>query len=128
VPDLSGAMTAADNEKLQRWWSEHWKTPVICPVCKTSEWIAAPHIVNIARHAPDANVNNSVSYPHVLVSCKTCAHSMFFNAVQIGVAPSYVSSQTESVSALASALSNRANPFSALASPSSIADLLKKDR
>jgi hypothetical protein len=87
MPDIKGTLSSADNEIIQRWWTQHWKEPVVCPVCKTTEWTTAPHVVNFLRHAVDAAVNNTVSYPHIVVTCQSCAHSMFFNAVQIGVSP-----------------------------------------
>jgi hypothetical protein len=104
MPDETGALTPPDNEKIQNWWNQHWKGPVTCPVCKTTEWTVAPHVVNIQRHAIDATVANTVSYPHILVTCKSCAHSMFFNAVQIGISPH------RPVSPLASAFANP-NPY-----------------
>jgi hypothetical protein len=89
MPDSNGVLSPEDNAKIQRWWLGHWKNPVVCPVCKTTEWTQAPHVVNIPRHATDAYVTNTISYPHIVVTCQSCAHSMFFNAVQIGVsAPS----------------------------------------
>ena len=69
-----------------RWWGQHWKDPVICPVCKTTDWSLASHLVNVQRFATDANASNTPTYPHIIVTCKFCAHSMFFNAVQIGIA------------------------------------------
>ena len=38
------------------------------------------------RFATDANASNTATYPHIIITCKFCAHSIFFNAVQIGVA------------------------------------------
>jgi hypothetical protein len=86
MPDEHGRLTEADNDLIQRWWSQHWTDdPVICPVCKTTDWKTAGHLVNIPTHAADANSSNQQTYPHVIVICKFCAHSMFFNAVQIGI-------------------------------------------
>jgi len=92
MPDEHGRLTEADNDLIQRWWSQHWKDddPVICPVCKTTDWKTAGHLVHIPRHAPDANASNTPTYPHIIVICKFCAHSMFFNAVQIGIAATYM--------------------------------------
>jgi hypothetical protein len=85
MPDEHGRLTEADNDSIQRWWDQHWKDPVICPVCKTGDWKIAGHIVNIQSEA-DVNASNTPSYPHIIVTCKFCAHSMFFDAVQIGIA------------------------------------------
>jgi hypothetical protein len=88
MPDSAGILSLEDNQKIQRWWVQQWKAPVVCPVCKTSEWTQAPHVVNIPRHAVDAYVADTINYPHIAVTCNSCAHSMFFNAVQIGVSAS----------------------------------------
>jgi RNase P subunit RPR2 len=132
MPDSTGALTPSDNDKIQNWWNQHWKAPVTCPVCKTTEWTVAPHVVNIQRHAIDAAVANTVSYPHIVVTCKSCAHSMFFNAVQIGI------SASRPVPSFTNALTNP-NPymggiFGALAPqstfppPGLLGSLLKKDK
>jgi hypothetical protein len=35
MPDEHGRLTEADNDLIQRWWSQHWTDDsVICPVCK----------------------------------------------------------------------------------------------
>lgn len=86
MPDEHGRLTKADNDLIERWWSQHWQDPVTCPVCKTTDWVIAGHLVNIQRHPADANASNTPTYPHIIVTCKLCAHSMFFNAVQIGIA------------------------------------------
>jgi len=86
MPDEHGLLSKADNDSIQRWWGQHWKDPVICPVCKTTDWSLASHLVNVQRFATDANASNTPTYPHIIVTCKFCAHSMFFNAVQIGIA------------------------------------------
>jgi hypothetical protein len=86
MPDEHGQLTEADNDLIQRWWGQHCKDdPVICPVCKTTDWKSAGHLVNIPRHAPDANASNPPTYAHIIVMCKFCAHSMFFNAARIGI-------------------------------------------
>jgi hypothetical protein len=87
MPDDHGSLTQQDRDTIQRWWTGRWKNPVICPVCKTTEWWLAEHVVNFNRHAPDRWEPESVSYPHIMVGCKTCFHTMFFNAVAVGVSP-----------------------------------------
>ena len=85
MPDEHGQLTEADNDLIERWWTQHSKGPVICPVCKTTDWKIAGHLVNIQRVAADADASNTPTYPHVIITCKFCAHSMFSNAVQIGI-------------------------------------------
>jgi hypothetical protein len=87
MPDSSGRLTPEDNAKIQAWWSKHWKAPVICPVCKTTDWTVADYVVNVIRHSSEAL--SGPTYPHIIVGCKTCAHAMFFNAVSIGLSPAW---------------------------------------
>lgn len=127
MPDTTGLLSPAENEIIQRWWAQHWKAPVTCPVCRTSEWTIAPHVVNIQRYALDAATPATVTYPHLIVTCKNCAHSMFFNAVQIGVGTVHAPPPQ-------SALGTTFNPFGSLGSlppsnpfaQSSLAELIKK--
>ena len=86
MPDEHGLLSKADNDSIQRWWDQHWKEPVICPVCKTTDWSLSSHLANVQRFATDANASNTPTYPHIIITCKSCAHSIFFNAVQIGIA------------------------------------------
>jgi len=86
MPDEHGRLAEAEYDLIERWWGQHSKDQVICPVCKTTDWKIAEHLVNIQTHAADANVGNTTPYPHIIVTCKFCAHSMFFNAAQIGIA------------------------------------------
>ncbi len=90
MPDETGRLTPEDNAKISAWWSRHWKEPVICPVCKTAEWALGAHVVTVPRHGQNWFAPYTETYPHIIVGCKTCAHAMFFNAVQIGISPAYV--------------------------------------
>jgi hypothetical protein len=82
MPDEHGGLTEADNDLIERWWGQHSKHSVICPVCKTTNWKIVGHIVKIQRNAADANGS---TYPHIIITCNSCAHSMFFDAVRIGI-------------------------------------------
>ena len=86
MPDENGLLSKADNDSIQRWWDLRWQDPVICPVCKRTEWSLTPHLVNVQRFATDADASNAPTCPHIIITCKFCAHSMLFNAVQIGIA------------------------------------------
>jgi hypothetical protein len=121
MPDSAGALTPDDNAKIRSWWEQHWKDPVVCPVCKTREWTIAPHVVNLQRHALDSLVANTVSYPHIVVTCKTCAHSMFFNSVQMGISLRH-EAPTNALASLLAAAPNLGAPVPT----NSLASLLTK--
>ena len=127
MPDEHGQLNEADNDLIERWWTQHSKDSVICPVCKTTNWKVAGHLVNIQGDA--ANGSNRPTYPHVIVTCKSCAHSMLFNAVQIGIATPRRAATVPAASErlgqrgiieLTQSLANSINKLDGGASPSSV--------
>lgn len=85
MPDQHGKLTAEDTAKVAKWWTGRWKSPVVCPVCKTSDWTLAPHLVGLHRLAVDPLSETGEVYHMILVGCRNCAHTMTFNAVQVGL-------------------------------------------
>ncbi len=86
MPDIHGRLTAEDDEAARKWFSDHWKGTVTCPVCKSDAWATAPHVVNIARWAVDAHSPGTASYPMLPVT-SPCGYVMLFNAVVMGITP-----------------------------------------
>jgi hypothetical protein len=130
MPDATGRLTQADNETIKRWWDLHWKAPVTCPVCKTEEWTLGSHVLNFQRHAADATAPGSQTYPHIAVACKTCAHTMFFNAVNVGVAAAWAPPQSQGVVANPFSPGSLLNPSppSNPFDPAHLNSLLRKDK
>ena len=89
MPDSTGKLSPEDLAKIRSWWDQHWKGEIPCPVCQSTKWATVPHIVNLARHAGDANVPGSVSYPQIAVMSPDCGHTMLFNAQVMGIGKSY---------------------------------------
>ncbi len=85
MPDQYGRLTNEDHEKVKRWWEMHWRGPVVCPVCKNTSWSTGEWVTQQERHAIDANAPGTVAFQYIMVMCVTCGHTMFFNAVKIGV-------------------------------------------
>jgi hypothetical protein len=102
MPDQHGRLTEADHEKIRAWWTGRWNEPVTCPVCKTNDWGVGEHVVLLSRHANDAFRPGTPAYMMITVGCKTCAHTMLFNAVHIGIVAPYdpALDTTESLRAL----------------------------
>jgi Zn ribbon nucleic-acid-binding protein len=91
MPDQRGRLTPGDHEKIRDWWltRERWKAPVVCPVCQTTEWRVLDYALVLNRYGEYADVSGTPSYPVVAVGCVTCAHTMLFNAVMIGITGAY---------------------------------------
>jgi hypothetical protein len=97
MPDENGKLTPEDLEKTSKWWADHWKEPVICPVCKGQTWQVGPHVIQINRHASNGLFGPGVSYPQILVVCTTCANTMMFNATILGLYEPFVEKPAASV-------------------------------
>jgi hypothetical protein len=91
MPDGSGLLSQEDMAKIRAWWEQHWKGPILCPICKSNDWHTYPHLVRIIRDANDALFGGTIAYPQVAVACNICGHSIMFNAVKIGLVPSAAS-------------------------------------
>ena len=123
MPDENGLLSKEDNDSIQRWWDLRWQDPVICPVCKKSDWSLTSHLVNVQRFATDADASNAPICPHIIITCKFCAHSMFFNAVQIGVAAPPARQRASDLVAKA----NEIGEGSILGLQQSLTDLIKNE-
>lgn len=60
---------------------------VVCPVCGNKQW-AINDIVVESQEFQNGNIiigANSAIVPYVTLTCRKCAHTLFFNAIQLGV-------------------------------------------
>jgi hypothetical protein len=85
MPSLTGELTKEELEKARAWILSHLKEGFACPVSGTSAWELAPHYVQYVTGILTRAGN--ISYPMVMLTCKDCGFTMFFNAVKIGLLP-----------------------------------------
>jgi hypothetical protein len=70
-----------DNLAAAKWFDDHWPYPRVCTTCAKQEfWVMSPVFAHIplsllGRHAPVR------SFPAVVITCRNCGNSLFFNAV-----------------------------------------------
>ena len=60
---------------------------ITCPVCGNKKW-TINNVVIESREFQYGDIilgGNSALVPFVTITCKHCAHTLFFNAIQIGV-------------------------------------------
>ena len=60
---------------------------IVCPICGNRQW-AINDIVIESREFQHGNLilgGNSALVPFVTITCRNCAHTLFFNAIQLGV-------------------------------------------
>lgn len=70
-----------DQQKVADWVNEHWKDEKTCTICKGTDWTIGPDIVFVKSPTLE-------SYPLVLLVCNQCGHTIFFNALIMGLVES----------------------------------------
>jgi hypothetical protein len=77
MPGIDGKLTARDQTLIHDWIRAHWKHKG-CPICGTfDQWLWGGDI--LTDELSDGTV------PYVVFFCRTCAYSVRFNAVMMGL-------------------------------------------
>jgi hypothetical protein len=87
VPDQVGKLTDDEKTKAIAWLKEKWKEPSNCPISKDNNWTIGDHVITPFVIGNGGAISANVAYPHVLLICKTCGHTILFNAVMMGIFP-----------------------------------------
>ena len=88
MPDQDGKLTEAEKLKVLNLV----KKPglfghVKCPVCSSTEWLIADHLVQAATLGANNSVQlGGIGYPFSM-AISPCGHTLFFNAVVLGFLP-----------------------------------------
>ncbi|MEN6559274.1 MAG: hypothetical protein ABFD52_00680 [Acidobacteriota bacterium] len=85
MPDVEGKITDEEKGTIKKWFEDKWKEPVICPVCREGTWIIADHVVTTLRSGQNTAFVGGITYPQVMLICKKCGLTLYFNAVMMGV-------------------------------------------
>ncbi|HAT8958780.1 TPA: hypothetical protein JBA90_14065 [Legionella pneumophila subsp. pneumophila] len=70
-------------QKVIDWINAKWNQKK-CEVCQHNSWELADFLVVSPRFEGNLTLGGKVA-PHVLVTCKNCANTKFFNAVMVGI-------------------------------------------
>ena len=78
-------LSEEQTKKVISFMQDFFKNP--CNVCQKKEWIFNDTIFEIREfHGGSFLVGGkSIIYPVVIVTCKTCGNTLFFNAIQLGL-------------------------------------------
>lgn len=82
-------LTPEQKDLVVKWLNEKsaFKTPE-CPFCRSNKWGVADHLVAAPTMSPSAGLLlGGRMYPHVMVVSEPCGHTVFFNAIVIGLLP-----------------------------------------
>ena len=60
---------------------------ITCPVCGNKQWAINNFVIESRefQHGGLIIGGNSVIVPYITITCRHCAHTLFFNAIQLGV-------------------------------------------
>lgn len=85
MPDDQGKLSDAEKQLVKERLDKFTLEP-ICPVCNTSDWLIADHVVlPIPISGSKQLLLGGVSYPQIMVISTPCGYTRFFNAVVLGV-------------------------------------------
>src|SRR5579863_7299321 len=86
MPEITGELSDAEMDRAIAWVAEHWKgRNQDCPISGPTDWILAPHYVQYVTGVLTRAGN--ISYPMIMLACKDCGYTIFFNATTIGLLP-----------------------------------------
>jgi hypothetical protein len=83
-----GKLTADQKQKCAAWVQARAAPDLICPVCRTNKWEVADHLIQahvFIQGGAALNVGTPI-YPYFQLCCVKCANTLFFNAVDAGIA------------------------------------------
>lgn len=85
----SRPFTDEEADKINRWLVEHWKEPRKCPISGHETWDVPSKLVYLTTSLPPESLFSPqlVVYPSVMLVCKGCGYTMFFNALAMGIEP-----------------------------------------
>jgi hypothetical protein len=74
-----------DGDLTNAWLKDHWSLDRrICPICGTNDWGLIPQFVHMSL-GPLGPRLRPRTLPCVGLACRNCGHTLFFNALKMGL-------------------------------------------
>lgn len=97
-PGEYSKLTSAQKDAVHQWLEKNWTQTKACPISGHSNWLVADHLVSPPVVSPPTNSLSAAAmvppmgslfteYPQVMVVCRGCGYTIYFNAVAIGIIP-----------------------------------------
>lgn len=81
-----GELTKEQKQQFLDWLKKRWTGDANCFVCRKSQWVTGDHFITPTAQTPGGGlVLGGISYPQVFVNCGNCGHTIYFNAMLIGL-------------------------------------------
>jgi hypothetical protein len=88
MPDSEGKLTQSDMQKAQAWLVEKWKNRS-CPFHGPTNWEIGQYVIGTVTFSTEGLKIGGPTYPMLVITCSTCGHAVFVNAIQVGIVPKY---------------------------------------
>lgn len=75
----------SDVEIIKKWIEENWEGEPLCPVCKNNNWFIGRTIEELRPFSKGKLAMGGRIYPVITFSCNVCGHTLFFNAIRLGI-------------------------------------------
>ncbi len=96
MPDDQGKLTEADKATVKEWLQNKWSQDSRCAVCNQNNWSVGDHTVAAATvNDHGSALFSGPMYPHVMLICMNCGHTIFFNAALMEILASIAKSKNE---------------------------------
>lgn len=87
MPNSYGKWYSKERDQVLAWINDKWTHGKDCAVCGNRNWALGEYAVAPVPLAASVISTSAPTFPHAMVTCKTCAYSMFFNTVVMGISP-----------------------------------------
>jgi hypothetical protein len=83
IPHIAGKL---DYVKASNEFARFWRPDFQCPICgKEKTYTFGPDLVTLTFNPNPFAPTYTLPYPCVVVICSWCGHTLFFNAIRLGL-------------------------------------------
>ena len=84
MADKEHELTEEERRTAIEWLTERASGGPKCVVCGNNTWTLGRHFVATPIHTRQHLQLGGPTYPHIVIICGNCGHTLFFNAVRMG--------------------------------------------
>ncbi len=77
-------LSQQEMQRIIEWLQTHWVGGQHCSICGHTDWLVNDRIFHLQEYLPEFP-QPPVSHPVVPVICRNCGHTVYFNAIHLGV-------------------------------------------
>lgn len=74
-----------DRQRFAEWLNRHWTGNKVCPICGNNNWSVPEELVEVRPFSGGTLVLGGRLFPHAIIICKVCGHTLLFNAMVAGL-------------------------------------------